>query len=527
MSESPQSGRFSRDDRDPRGGNRRDDQRRDDRGPRGSERRHDDRRGFQQGGSRQAPSQRRRSTDPSRRAAYDVLREVAESDAYANLVLPPLLRQRNLVGRDAGFATELTYGTLRMRGRYDAILPHAVTSDYNKLDDEIRDILRLGAHQLLAMRVPDHAAVSESVGLARAVLGGGAGQLVNAVLRRVAERTLEEGLEIIGTPEDESARAATAALARVESHPEWVVRALQTALVSNDQDVAELPALLAAQNQAPKVTLVARPGLIDRDALAETLKGESTPGRWTPTALVLETPGDTSRLGALQDGLAGVQDEGSQLVAWALANAPLEGTDTQWLDMCAGPGGKAALLAALAAQRGAHLVANEFAPHRADLVRRSLSSLPDDAYQVEVGDGQEIGALEPGKYDRILVDAPCTGLGALRRRPEARWRRSVADLAGLSPLQRGLLLSALQAVRVGGLVAYVTCSPHVSETQLVVADILRKPGAGIEVEQVDARAAVQEIAGEDIPLADRQDVQLWPHIHGTDAMYLALLRRTA
>lgn len=170
--------------------------------------------------------------------------------------------------------------------------------------------------------------------------------------------------------------------------------------------------------------------------------------------------GEPGALEAVRDGRAGVQDEGSQLVAMALAAAPVEGRDERWLDGCAGPGGKAALLAALAAQRGAFLLASEKQPHRARLVERSLAGNPGP-YQVIAADGTRPAWL-PGSFDRVLMDVPCSGLGALRRRPESRWRRRPEDLEGFAPLQRGLLREALSAVRVGGIVGYATCSPHLA-----------------------------------------------------------------
>ena len=477
----------------------------------------------------QAPSERRKRTDPARMAAFDVLREVDESDAYANLVLPPLLRERHIRGRDAGFATELTYGTLRLRGRYDAILATCVDRPLRGLDPALLDVLRLGAHQVLGMRVPVHAAVSETVGLARNRVGAGPAQMVNAVLRRVSERPLDEWLVVL----EKEAPDALTGLAATQSHPLWIARALREALVGNGRSVDEIGDLLAADNAAPRVTLVARPGLVDvsdEDAWGDV---DLVAGRWAPTALRLEGS-DPSGIPAIREGLAGVQDEGSQLVTLALAGAPLEGRDERWLDLCAGPGGKAALLAALAAQRGATLVANEVAPHRARLVANALAAMPDGVVEeVRTGDGREVGADEPGAYDRVLVDAPCTGLGALRRRPESRWRRTPSDLGALTGLQRELLTSALDAVRPGGVVAYVTCSPHLAETQLVVSDVLKKRA---DVERLDTPAAVRSVVsaaagpGDDsgeIPLSDRDDVQLWPHVHGTDAMHLTLLRKVA
>ncbi|MCO7271746.1 RsmB/NOP family class I SAM-dependent RNA methyltransferase [Cellulosimicrobium cellulans] len=506
----------------------------------GQDRRADERRdarGRQRGAARSrgetsrsahAPSQRRKGTDLARAVAYDVLRQVDGSDAYANLVLPPLLRERGIRGRDAGFATELAYGTLRLRGRYDAILALCLDRPLDRLDPPVLDVLRLGAHQLLGMRVPQHAAVSETVGLARERTGAGSAQLVNAVLRRVARTPLDDWLTTIA----DDAPDALAALAATRSHPVWIARALRDALAGNGRPVDEIDALLAADNDAPRVTLVARPGLAAPDELADG-DGRVTPARWAPTALRLEG-GDPAAFGAVRDGRAGVQDEGSQLVALALAAAPLTGPqpgstgdDARWLDLCAGPGGKAALLAALAAERGARLVANEVQPHRARLVEKALAAVPADAVEaVRTGDGRAVGQDEPGAYDRVLLDAPCTGLGALRRRPESRWRRTPADLATLTGLQRELLDSALDAVRPGGVVGYVTCSPHLAETQVVVADVLRRRD---DVEVLDAPAVVRDVvrpeARDTIELGDRQAVQLWPHVHGTDAMHLTLLRR--
>lgn len=475
--------------------------------------------------TRSAPAQRRRATDPARTAAYDVLRQVDDSDAYANLVLPGLLRERGITGRDAGFATELAYGTLRLRGRYDAILAHCSARPLADVDPPLLDALRLGSHQLLGMRVPPHAAVSETVGLVRDRVGAGAAQFANAVLRRVGERTLPAWLELL----EAEAPDQTTALATTQSHPAWVVRALRDALGANGRDPGEIGALLAADNEAPRVTMVARPGLADRDVLVADAPQEVRPGRWTPTAFVLGGS-DPVAVPGVREGRVGVQDEGSQLVTLALTQTPLEGRDERWLDLCAGPGGKAALLGATAALRGVRLVANEVAPHRARLVENALQAVPRDVWQVRTGDGRDVGTTDPGAFDRVLLDAPCTGLGALRRRPESRWRRTPSDLQALSGLQRELLASAARAVRPGGLVAYVTCSPHLAETRFAVDDALRALAKdGVTLERLDAPAAVRRVVADDgpIPLADRPDVQLWPHVHGTDAMHLTLLRRTA
>ncbi|WP_424214738.1 RsmB/NOP family class I SAM-dependent RNA methyltransferase [Streptomyces sp. BI20] len=472
--------------------------------------------------AKQGRPYRRPQKDPVRFLAFEALRAVDERDAYANLVLPPLLRKARqnpeFDGRDAALATELVYGTLRRQGTYDAIIAACVDRPLREVDPPVLDVLSLGAHQLLGTRIPPHAAVSASVELARVVLGDGRAKFVNAVLRKITAHDLDGWLEKVAPPYEKDAEEH---LAVVHSHPRWVVSALWDSLGGGRAGIEDL---LEADNERPEVTLVARPGRIGTEELtAEVGADSSLPGRWSPYAVRLSEGGEPGALESVRDGRAGVQDEGSQLVAVALANAPLEGPDARWLDGCAGPGGKAALLAALAAERGASLLASEKQPHRAALVARSLAGNPGP-YQVITADGTR-PAWRPGSFDRVLMDVPCTGLGALRRRPEARWRRRPEDLDGFAPLQRALLREALSAVRVGGVVGYATCSPHLAETRVVVDDVLRGRGGQTpaQAELIDARPLFPGVPA----LGDGPDVQLWPHLHGTDAMYLALLRRTA
>jgi 16S rRNA (cytosine967-C5)-methyltransferase len=450
--------------------------------------------------------------DAPRLAAYDVLRAVVDRDAYANLTLPALLAERGITGRDAGFATELTYGTLRMQGLYDAVLAQCVDRPLDQLDVGIVEILRLGAHQLLGMRVPAHAAVGATVDVARTVMSAGPSALINAVLRKVAQRDREAWLDVVAptTMADGIER-----LAIIHSHPRWIASALHDALGARRD---ELEALLAADNTPGRLTLVARPG---RSEVADLIALGAEPGRWSPWAATLPF-GDPADLELVRDGRAGVQDEGSQLAALALTRAEVAGADAgRWLDLCAGPGGKAALLAGLAAERGGSLTAVELRDHRSTLVERALATAPG-VHTVVVGDGREVvGSIDvpDAWFDRVLVDAPCTGLGALRRRPESRWRRQPDDVSALVPIQRDLLTAALRAVRPGGVVGYVTCSPHLAETRMVVADVLRRADG---IEQLDARAVLPEVDD----LGDGPHVQLWPHLHGTDGMFVALLRRT-
>ncbi|HEU5419345.1 MAG TPA: transcription antitermination factor NusB, partial [Streptosporangiaceae bacterium] len=307
--------------------------------------------------------QRRGRADAPRRAACDVLCAVADREAYANLLLPAILAERGLTGRDAALATELTYGTLRGRGTYDAVLSICCDRDLASLDPAVLEILRLGTHQLLATRVASHAAVATSVDLVRDVAGPRPAGFVNAVLRRVATRDLEGWLEIAAPSRADDLAGH---LAVRYSHPRWIVTAWSRALGEDPAGgLPETEAALAADSERPLVALCATPGLASPAEL--TLAG-AEPARWSPQGGYL-TEGDPARIPAVAQGRAGVQDEASQLAALALSRAELAGRDARWLDLCAGPGGKARLLGGLAGGAGARLVAAELRPHRARLVR--------------------------------------------------------------------------------------------------------------------------------------------------------------
>ncbi|MFD7657458.1 RsmB/NOP family class I SAM-dependent RNA methyltransferase [Actinosynnema sp. NPDC059797] len=445
--------------------------------------------------------------DPARQAALDTLRAVRRRDAYANLVLPGLLRERRITGRDAALATELTYGTLRAQGLLDAVLAACSDRPLSEVDGAVLDALRLGAYQLLRTRVPAHAAVASTVDLVRAELGSGAAGFANAVLRRVTGQDEQGWVEEVAPDEDSD---PIGYLAMANAHPRWIAQAFAEALGSRGEPLRDA---LVADDARPAVHLAARPGEVTADELAAMTGGEPAP--YSPYGVRLEEGGDPGDLEPVRERLAVVQDEGSQLCAVALTRVPLEGPDSRWLDLCAGPGGKAVMLGALAALSGADVDAVEKAPHRAELIRKAAVGLP---VTVRVADGRDPD-LPAGSFDRVLVDAPCTGLGALRRRPEARWRRQPSDVAPLARLQRELLTSALELVRPGGVVAYVVCSPHLSETVGVVADVARRTGA----ERLDTREFFPGVP----ELGDGPQVQLWPHLHGTDAMFCAVLRRPA
>jgi 16S rRNA (cytosine967-C5)-methyltransferase len=478
------------------------------------------------------PRAARAHADPARRAAYDVLRAVADRDAYANLLLPALLAERGLTGRDAAFATELTYGALRGRGTYDAIV--AACSDRDQLDPPVRDVLRLGAHQLLATRVGRHAAVATSVDLAKDVCGPRPSGFVNAVLRRIATRDLDAWIALVAP---DPAQDPSGYLAVRYSYPRWIVDAFRDAL--GEAGAAETEDALAAGNVRPEVTLAVTPGLVTPGLADPAPPPGTTRTRWSPYGLRLAA-GNPAPLVAT--GQVVIQDEASQLAALALtrvALTPAEGAadatprDRLWLDLCAGPGGKARLLAGLAAERGARLLASDIRPRRAGLVLATLrraglataastspQSAPGRAGAVIAADGLRV-PWKPGTFDRVLADVPCSNLGSLRRRPEARWRKTPADVQELTAVQRGLLNAAIDSVRPGGVVAYVTCSPHAAETRDLVTGVAASRD---DVAILDAPAVLPEVPGLQSP--DRRFAQFWPHRHGTDAIFLALLRRS-
>ena len=449
-------------------------------------------------------ARRRRPLDPARAAAFAVLRAVSERDAYANLALPALLRERGISGRDAAFATELTYGTCRTRGLLDAVIGAAAGRPPQAINPVLLDLLRLGTYQLLRTRVDPYAAVSTTVEQAGIEFDSARAGFVNGVLRTVAGRNEKSWVDELAP---DPARDPIGHAAFVHAHPRWIAQAFADALGAA---AMELDAVLAGDDERPQVHLAARPGVLTAAELADAVGG--TAGRYSPYAVYLPG-GDPGRLAPVREGAALVQDEGSQLVARALTLAPVDGDTGRWLDLCAGPGGKTALLAALGADSGARVTAVEPAPRRADLVVENTRGLPVDVVRV---DGRETG-LEPG-FDRVLVDAPCTGLGALRRRPEARWRREPSDVPVLAKLQRELLAAAIALTRPGGVVLYATCSPHLAETVGVVGDALRRH----PVSALDTRPLFEPV---DEGLGDGAYAQLWPHRHGTDAMFAAALRR--
>lgn len=445
-----------------------------------------------------------------REVAYELLRRVSQEDAYANLILPKLLREYRADSRDAGFIQELGFGAIRNQRLYELIIELASKRSISAIEHEARFTLLLGVHQLLAMRVPAHAAINETVNLAKRKTSKSAVGFVNAILRRVSEKSREEWVSLVTQESSNSDQA----LSDEYSHPVWIIKSLRSALAARGME-SSLVKLLEADNTPAKVSIVALPGFSRVSDLAQF----GSVGLASP--LGVEINENPSNIDAVRAGKARVQDQGSQLAVLALAEASLEIPDSSWLDTCAGPGGKAALMASMALPEKIEFIANEISVHRVKLVESALAPISD--IRVRQGDGRDIGKGGP-RFSRILLDAPCTGLGALRRRPEARWRKQPTDIKELSALQRELFESSWESLLPGGILAYVTCSPHLSETTNQVAWAMSKYGSALEV--VNANNVLNRVNSKLNLDETFLTAQLWPHTTGTDAMFIALFRKS-
>ena len=489
----------------------------------------------------------------ARKVALSALRAIRTRHSFVNLLLPGLLSQAQLSARDAAFCTDMVYQTLRWQGFLDALIDaltakkpaKASTSgaasvvDSTKqasksaslLDADVRDILRLGLTQLLLLDVAAYAVVTTSVELARHTPHAHrATGLINATLRRASERSRKEWEAILTSRIPRSQHDAR--LSVRYSHPKWIIRKLRESFAATNPQMSEeergkqLEEILRADNLPAPLTLCARPGLVAPADLANQITDRAPEahvekGLWSPYALRVSGI-DPGTLAAVKNAKAGVEDEGSQLVALTLAAAQSQASsDNLWLDLCAAPGGKTALLGALAQLKGATIRANEKNPTRAKLVAHNVAALKDETIDaITVLDGREYAQAKQGQFSRVLVDVPCSGLGALRRRPEARWSKKSEEIDELIGLQKQLLNAAIDATRPGGVILYSTCSPVVEETRAVVDACVNSRD---DVQRLDAAQVLSTVVGENSLKLAHGDVQLFNI--DTDMMFMSLLRK--
>lgn len=440
----------------------------------------------------------------ARRIALDVLLRVETTDAYANILLDSRLRASRLDRADRALATELVYGVLRWQGRLDWLLAPCLDRPMAALDPVVRALLRLGVYQLACLtRIPDFAAVDETVTLARAVGAGHAAGYVNAVLRRVIREPSRIEPDPIGDPR--------AYWTGPGSHPSWLADRWIRRL-----GPAEAGHLMDCNNRVPPLTVLVNRLKGDVAGAAQALIAASrgvTPGQFVLGSFTLRGAGSPRDLPGFDEGWLVPIDEAAALPVLALDLCDGQ----RVLDACAGGGGKSALIAAAVGPTG-EVLALDQSPRAIRRFSSARARLGLASVEAKLYDARGAGLAWPGRFPRVLLDAPCSGLGTIRRRPEIKWRRRPADLLQTAALQAELLAGVAGTVAGGGLLVYSTCSLEPEETDQVIRDFLRShPGFSLEA----PGPALQPFADP----AMEGILRAWPHRHDTDGFFVARLRR--
>ncbi len=444
------------------------------------------------------------NTANPRRAAFDILLRVEKERSYADILIDRELSLGNLKGPDRGLLTELVYGVLRRQGTLDLIVNQFSRQKAEKLERTVLILLRLGLYQEFFLdRIPVSAAVNETVKLAKVLVPRAAG-FVNAVLRR-ADRERGD----IRYPDRQ--HDAVAYLAARHSHPSWIIGKWTEQL-----GIGEAGALAEAMSNAPPLTLRVNTLMISRDELSEKLAAEginAAPTHFSPHGLNLASRTPPAGLPGFRDGFFTIQDESSQLAAIFLAPLPGE----RVLDLCAAPGGKATHLAQLMGNRGV-ITAGDMAPRKLALIEENARRLGITIITTARLDGAKpLPATD--RFDRILVDAPCSGLGVLRRNPEGKWWKTPADVEALAIRQKAILRNAADLLKDGGTLLYATCSTTVEENEWVIADFLSMRPDFVLEDLRELFPAFAEL------FTEEGFFRSWPHRHGMDGFFAARLRR--
>lgn len=449
-----------------------------------------------------------RAAESAREVALDILVRVEQQGAYSNLLLNSSLQKSALSREDAGLATELVYGSISRLLTLDFVLDGFVSKGIAKLQPWVRNLLRLSLYQIMYLdRIPSHAAVNEAVNIAKKRGHQGISGMVNGVLRSV----LRAG-ELPVLPENLSPEQRISIL---HSHPLWMVKqwAAEYGL-----DTAE--AMCAANNEPPAASVRVNLTMISRDALLEQMLEAglaASPSRVSPYGIVVRGGGNLALTSWYRDGYLSVQDESSMLVAEAVAPEP----GMRVLDCCAAPGGKSAHMGELMKDEG-YIYANDLHPHKAQLIADQAQRLGLDCIATGSTDALLLArSLEPESFDRILLDAPCSGLGVIRRKPDLKWRKQPEDVASVAALQAELLQSVSRLLKPGGILVYSTCTTEHEENSSVIAEFLgNNPGFTSATFTSPVWQRVQGTA-----LAAGEGLQLLPQHYGSDGFYISRLQR--
>lgn len=442
-----------------------------------------------------------------RQSAFSILARIDKEHSFADILLDRELSRGELQGADRGLLTELVYGVLRRRGTLDHIINQFSRQRVDRLERAVLTLLRLGLYQLFFLdRIPASAAVNETVKIAHGVAPRAAG-FINAILRQADRQRA-----VIAYPDP--AADLGAYLAARYSQPAWIV-----ADWIDQLGATEAEELCRVMSEAPPLTIRANTLRISREALLERLAAEgaaAVPARYSPVGAQLSSPVPFATLPSFQEGLFSVQDEASQLIALLLAPA----AGDRLLDLCAAPGGKAACLAEQMGNQGS-ILACDLHPRRLEQVRLGAQRLGIDIISTRAMDATNARQALAGElFPRVLVDAPCSGLGVLRRNPEGKWWKTPQDVAELAALQKRILANAAECVAKGGLLVYATCSTTVAENEAVVEDFLSHHSDFVLENVIELFPWSADLCTE------RGFFRSWPHRHGMDGFCAARLRKS-
>jgi 16S rRNA (cytosine967-C5)-methyltransferase len=444
-------------------------------------------------------------TNP-RHAAFTILARIEKERSYSDILIDRELSAGAIQGPDRGLLTELVYGVLRRQGTLDYVIGQFSRIAVSRLERAVLGLLRIGLYQLLFLdRIPSSAAVNETVKLAHVLAPRSAG-FINAVLRQ-ADRQRDS----IKYPDRD--RSPHEYLAARYSHPVWIVKEWERQLGFEGAE-----ALAAVMSDIPPLTIRCNTLRISRKDLAERLLAEgatATDCEYSPLGMHLSASTPASTLASFREGLFSIQDEASQIAALLVGAVPGE----RIVDLCAAPGGKATCLAELMENRG-EVVACDIHPRRLEQVTAFAARLGIGMIRTMALDASQPDAMPKGElFDRVLLDAPCSGLGVLRRNPESKWWKRPEDIRVLAEKQRSILANAATLVRPGGVLLYSTCSTSIAEDEDVLDDFLSR-NSGFVLE--DLRKHFLQHA----PLFTEQGMfRSWPHLHGMDGFFAARLKR--